>query len=131
MEATFKIWEAHRQMCLKLLSSYSLDQLNKVPEGFSNNLIWNVGHMIVTQQALVYRLSGLTSYIEDQIVETYKSGSRPTGRTTAEEVEAIKHLLIFLIEKTKTDYKDGLFKTYHEYNTSTGFNLKTTEEAIE
>lgn len=131
METTFKIWETHRNICLKLLSSYSLDQLNKIPDRFSNNLIWNVGHMIVSQQGLVYRLSGLTSYISDQFVEKYKNGSKPTGQTSQEEVEEIKNLLISLLEKTKADYKEGKFKSYQEYNTSTGFNLKTTEEAIE
>jgi hypothetical protein len=28
-------------------------------EGYSNNLIWNIAHIIVVQQMLVYKLSGL------------------------------------------------------------------------
>jgi len=131
MESTFKIWETNRQLYLKILNSYTLEQLNKIPDGFSNNLIWNFGHIIVSQQGLVYRLSGLPSYIEESLVETYKNGSKPTGNTTAEEVEQLKALLISLVEKTKSDYKNGKFTTYHEYNTATGFNLKSTKEALE
>jgi hypothetical protein len=131
METTFKIWETNRQLYLKFFSSYSLEQLNKIPAGFSNNLIWNIGHIIVSQQGLVYRLSGLQTYIDDSMVETYKNGSKPTGNTTAEEVDQLKNLLISLIEKTKSDYNEGKFTSYHEYNTATGFNLKSTKEALE
>ncbi len=131
METTFKIWETNRQLYLKFLNSYTLEQLNRIPDGFSNNLIWNIGHIIVSQQGLVYRLSGLPSYIEESLVETYKNGSKPTGSTTAAEVDQLKSLLISLMEKTKSDYIADKFKSYQEYNTSTGFNLKSTEEALE
>ena len=131
METTFKIWETSRNHYLKFFDGYTLEQLNRIPEGFSNNLIWNIGHIIVAQQGLVYRLSGLPSYIEESLVETYKNGSKPTGSTTAEEVEQLKDLLITLIDKTKSDYHDGKFTSYHEYNTATGFNLKSTKEALE
>ena len=50
MDATFKIWETNRKHYLKLIENYSLEQLNKIPEGFSNNLAWNLGHIIVAQQ---------------------------------------------------------------------------------
>ncbi len=131
METTFKIWETNRQLYLKFLNNYSLVQLNKIPAGFSNNLIWNIGHIIVAQQGLVYRLSGLPSYVSEAMVETYKNGSRPTGETTQEEVDELKELLISLIDKTKSDYNEGNFTSYTEYNTSTGFNLKSTNEALE
>ena len=131
METTFKIWETNRQLYPKFLDNYTLEQLNKILDGFSNNLIWNIGHIIVSQQGLVYRLSGLPSYIEESLVETYKNGSKLTGSTTAVEVGQLKYLLILLIEKTKSDYREGKFKSYHEYNTATGFNLKSTEEALE
>ena len=60
METTFSIWKTSRSLYLKFLTSYSLEQLNKIPEGMNNNLIWNIGHIIAAQQGLVYRLSGLT-----------------------------------------------------------------------
>jgi hypothetical protein len=90
-----------------------LEQLNKIPDGFSNNLIWNIGHIIVSQQGLVYRLSGLSSYIEESLVETFKNGLKPTGSTTSEEVNKLKDLLISLIEKTKSDYHEGKFTSHH------------------
>ena len=72
MEQTFKIWETSRKIYLKLIESYSIEQLNKIPEGFSNNLIWNLGHIIVSQQGLVYRLSGLPVNVSEEITNKYK-----------------------------------------------------------
>ena len=53
MESLFKVWETSRHIYLKFLETYSLAQLNKIPDGFSNNIIWNAGHVIVSQQKLI------------------------------------------------------------------------------
>jgi hypothetical protein len=131
MDASFKIWKTNRHLYLKLLNNYSLEQLNKIPDGFSNNLVWNLGHIIVAQQGLVYRLSGLPVNVSEDMTNTYKNGSKPTGQTTQAEVDELKELLISLMEKTKADYTAGKFQNYTEYTTGTGFHLASTKEAIE
>ena len=131
MEATFKIWETSRSLYLKLLENYSLEQLNTIPEGFSNNLVWNLGHIIVSQQGLVYRLSGLPMSVTPEMMDNYKNGSRPTGAVSQVEVDELKVLLFSLLEKTKQDYANGLFSTYTEYTTGTGFHLASVKEALE
>ena len=103
MEATFRIWETSRSIYLKFLENYSLEQLNSIPVGMSNNLIWNMGHVLVSQQKLVYALSGLPMHISDSLFEKYQNGSRPDGKTTQDEVDEIKKLLLEMIEKTKPD----------------------------
>ena len=131
MDTSFKIWETNRHLYLKLLSNYSLEQLNKIPDGFSNNLIWNLGHIIVAQQGLVYRLSGLPVNVSEEMTNTYKNGSKPTGQTTQAEVDELKGLLISLMKQTRSDYAAGRFQNYTEYTTGTGFHLASTQEAIE
>lgn len=131
MEATFKTLETSRNIYLKFLEGYTLEQLNKTPEGFSNNLIWNIGHIVVSQQGLIYRLSGLPVNVSDEMHEKYKNGSRPDGKATQEEVDEIKHLLIALAEKTKVDYYAGKFQNYTEYQTKTGFYLANFNDAME
>ncbi len=131
MQTTFKIWETSRKKYLELIENYSLEQLNKIPQGFSNNLVWNLGHIIVSQQGLVYRLSGLAVNVSDEMTNKYKNGSRPTCDTTQEEVDELKRLLFSLMEQTKEDFANGKFTTYNEYTTGTGFHLASTKEAIE
>lgn len=46
MQTTFEINQSSRNVLLQFLENHSLAQLNKVPEGFANNLIWNIGHVV-------------------------------------------------------------------------------------
>ena len=131
MEATFRIWQTSRGLYQNFLDSYSLEQLNTIPAGMSNNLIWNIGHVIVSQQKLVYALSGLPMHISDSLFEKYQNGSRPDGKTTQTEVDEIKKLLSEMVEKTKADFENGIFKEFHPYQTKTGFHLGTLKEAME
>ena len=131
METTFTIWQTGRGLFKNFLDNYSLEQLNTIPDGLTTNLIWNVGHIIVSQQKLVYALSGLPMHISDSFFEKYQNGSRPDGKTTQAEVDEIKSLLFNMVEKTKSDFKAGVFKEFHPYQTKTGFYLGTLNEAME
>lgn len=130
MNQTLNVNTTSRNIIAKILESHTVEQLNKIPEGFSNNLIWNIAHVVVTQQLLVYKLSGLQTMVSDQMIEKYKKGTRPEHNVTQAEVDEIKFLLFTTIEKTKEDYDNSVFKNYQEYPTSTGFVLKNVEDAI-
>ena len=131
MDATFRIWETSRGLYKNFLDNYSLEQLNTIPVGMSNNLIWNIGHVIVSQQKLVYALSGLPMHIPDSLFKKYQNGSRPDGKTTQAEVDEIRKLLSEMVEKTKADFEARIFKEFHPYQTKTGFHLGTLKEAVE
>ena len=131
MNQLFDVSITSRNMVSKFLSGYTLDQLNTIPEGFNNNLIWNIGHIIVSQQLLVYKLSGLPTMISDELVEKYKKGTKPEHIATQAEVDEIKSLLFETISQTKVDYDNKIFQNYMEYTTSTGGHvLKNAEDAM-
>lgn len=131
MKTSFKIWKKNRNLCLGFFENYTLEQLNKIPVGFSNNLIWNIGYIIVCQQVLIYKSSDLKGYISDELLEIYKPGTKPTGKTSENEIKELQKLLISLIEKTESDFYDGKFKIYNERTTSLGFHLESLKEALE
>lgn len=130
MQDPITITRVNRKMLEKMLDSYSLDQLNEVPEGFKNNLIWNIAHMVVTQQLLVYKLSGLPMMIDNEMVDLYRKGTKTERPATAEEVSEIKKLLFTTLDKTEKDLSNDIFKSYNDYETSTGFVLKSVEDAM-
>lgn len=108
-----------------------LSELNKVPDGFNNNIIWNIAHVIVTQQLLVYNLSGLPTIVSKEMIDSYRKGTRPLRDLNQAEVDAISNLLFSTIEKTKDDYDSKLFQTYNQYTVTTKNTISNVEEAIE
>lgn len=131
MKEAFKTWKTNRTHYADALNDHSVEQLNKTPDGFTNNLIWNIGHAIVIQQVLVYKLSGLEMSISEDLFATYKSGTKPERLITAAEITELKSLLDATIIKTEKDFTDGKFQTYKPITTSTRFEINNIESGIQ
>lgn len=132
MHTSLQVTLASRELLQKFIENHTLEQLNKIPEGFKNNIIWNIGHVVVTQQLLAYKLSGLAMMVTDDMVVKYQKGSAAQGSVSHEEVEVIKNLLFTTITKTQEDLDNGLFQNYMEYTVSTAnFTLKSIEDAMQ
>ncbi len=131
MQDTFEVNRTSRKMLSSYFENYTLEQLNKIPEGFSNNLIWNIAHVVVTQQILVYKLSGLTMSVSDEMVELYRKGTKPERDVTQAEADEIKALLFKTVDQVEADYNSEIFVHYQEYPTSTGFVLQSAKGALE
>lgn len=130
MEHQFRITRTGRELLGKYFDNYSLEQLNKVPPGFSNNLIWNIGHIIVAQQMLVYSGSDLTPMVSEEFMGKYMRGTKPEYDLSQKEADEIRSLLFSTIDKTEQDYYNRIFKTYTERKTQMGFLLASVEDGI-
>ena len=131
MTFTLDVQQKTRGFLNNYLEKLSLNDLNTIPKGYNNNIIWNIGHIIVTEQLLVYKLSGLPMLVNDELISKYMKGTKPEGNVTQEEVDDIKGLLFSTIQQTKTDYNSGKFTDFQEYVLSTtGNTLTKVEEAI-
>lgn len=130
MNQTFDLTRTSRKIVAQFLENYTLEQLNTIPEGFNNNLIWNIGHIVVVQQMLVYNLSELPMLVSEEMINKYKKGTKPEHDATQAEVDIIKSLLFETINQTQSHFNSKNFKKYNEYPTSTGFILKNAEDAM-
>ncbi|WP_445453462.1 DinB family protein [Flavobacterium sp. 25HG05S-40] len=131
MTTTFEINHTSRTVLSKFLDNYTLAQLNTIPEGFSNNLIWNIAHIVVVQQMLVYNLSGLPMMVSDDMVSKYKRGTKPEHSVSQEEVDALKIFLFSTLEQAQKDFARDIFKNYTEFTTMSGFTIKNAKAAME
>jgi len=131
MEALLKTWKTSRNIYLDYFEKYDLEQLNKVPTGFNNNLIWNIGHIIVAQQSLIYRLSNLPMNVSSELFDAYKPGTKPVSPTSQPEADELKTLLISLVDQTESDLSSGVFQTFTGRQTATGFLLSTLADSLE
>lgn len=130
MQTNFRILQATRQNIIKSITDYSVAQLNLVPEGFNNNLVWQLGHIVVTQQLLCYRMASQSGYSSEKMIATFRKGTKPEGDIEAGDIDRIKYLLNKTTEQIERDYDDGIFIQYKPYTTSYGFTINNIEEAI-
>lgn len=130
MQAQLNILKATRNNYLKALDGISLEDLNKIPEGYNNNLIWNAAHAVVTQQLLCYAMSGIEVKLPKEIISVYRKGAKPEGSVSQVEVDQIKEWLTASIEWLETDLAAGIFKEYKTYVTSYGFTLTSLMDAV-
>lgn len=125
----FEIQRITRSNMLNLVNDLTIEELTKIPEGFKNNILWNFGHVIITQQLLIYKNSGLTCNVSDYLIQSFGKGSKPIDYNKS-ILDELKLLLTDLVDQTVFDFKDGAFKDYIVYQTSYNATLKTVEEAI-
>jgi hypothetical protein len=130
MKTQFEILIKSRELVLQVIDDLSIEQLHVIPKGFKNNIVWNVAHLVVTQQLLQYKMSGANCLIPDDLISDFRKGTFPKREFNNEEFDEIKELLIALPETLIEDYEAGIFQDYEAYETSTGFVLDSLETAI-
>ena len=119
-----------RKYLIELIKGLSTDELNKVPAGFNNNIIWNVAHLIAAQDGICYRRSGLELKTGDAFFDAYKPGTKPEKFVDSNEVERIKSLLLSTLDELEADYNAGIFKNYTAIITRYGIELADIESGI-
>lgn len=133
MHNTFENIKKTRRFLLALISGLTAEELNEIPEGFNNNIIWNLGHLIAAQQRICYIRSGLTIIVEKKYFLQYLPGSRPERIIDANEIETIKQLLTTTINQLESDYNSNLFLhlNYTLFTTPYGVEIKNIDNAID
>lgn len=123
----------HRQVrknLLDLLQNTSEKDLLTIPDGFNNNIYWNIAHCIAQQQLLCYYLSGNQFRIDKYWVETYKKGTFANVDVKQSEMEDLAYLLIETSKILMKDFDNDFFPDYTPYSTSFGIDLKNIQDAI-
>ena len=130
MDKYFEIIAQTRANFIQLLDGLTIEQVNKIPGGFNNNIIWNFAHTISAQQVLCYRLAGITPVVDENFIELFKKGTKPGTYIDQQKLNHIKKLSELTIEKLKLDVADNIFSNYTDYTTSYNVCLTNIEDAI-
>ena len=119
-----------RKNILSAVSNLSNEELNKIPNGFNNNIIWNMGHLLVTQQLLHYKNSNTPLIISEDLVAQFKKGSKAQPNYSDELITTIKTQFTSVYESINEDYNNHKLDNYKEYATSYNVILTSIEDAI-
>lgn len=130
MSQRIEILKKPRLTIIDKIATLSLDQLNTIPAGFNNNMMWNLGHMVASQYGITYKRAGLDLPIEEIFFDTYKPGSRPERLFTADDLEQIKDLLISSLDHLETELQTSKFTNYPTWTTRYGADLHSIDDAV-
>ncbi|MCK0130277.1 DinB family protein [Flavobacteriaceae bacterium F08102] len=130
MFKTIEILRANRKAILSLIENLTMEELNTIPHGFNNNIAWNIAHLVVTQQLLCYRLSGLPLHVDEELVNEFKKGTAPVKEINQQRFEKIKLLFMKLPEQLEADLNHADFTNFTTYPTSAGVTLNSIEDAL-
>ena len=119
-----------RAFIINFTNELTVEQLNEIPEGFSNNIIWNLAHLISAQQGVCYMRAGLPVITEEKYFTLYKPGTKPEQFIDADEIEKIKQLLFTTLDKLAEDYNNGAFADYKIWTTRYGVEINNIDDII-
>lgn len=119
-----------RRLFIHLMEDLSIEKLNAIPEGFNNNIIWNFGHVIVSQQILCYKLANQPMKIDAAYVAKYSKGTKPESFIDATELAFLKEQAVTLIDELIADIQAGILDKYDTYTTSFNVVLNEVDDAV-
>lgn len=130
MNSLFQFHFVIREKLASALHDNSFDELTVIPDGFNNNIYWNIAHCLATQQLLIYYLSGNQLRVDQYWIDKYKKGTFPNMDVTESEVDDLYYLLTETSKVMRKDYDEKLFTEYKPYSTAFGTDLKSIEDAV-
>lgn len=130
MEKLFNITLENRKALYHILMTTSKEDLLFIPKEHNNNIWWNIAHVLVTQQLLVYKLSKVAMRLNDALVKEFSKGTHPAASIADKQLKEVAEMLLPAIEWTKEDYEKGIFKEFTQYTTSANVTLHTVEDAL-
>lgn len=131
MKTELELFRATRNNTIAVIKNLNLDQINKIPEGFTGNIAWHIGHMVSTHKGLVYQLNSVPGGLEKEFVLKYKKDSKPEAPIDQAEFEFITTELLNQVDELEEDLKkENFFGANIPYSTSYNFDLNSLEECV-
>lgn len=124
------ILKVTRKNILELLDQCTYEQVCKIPDGFSNSILWNFGHVAIVQQLLIYALSGKEMLIDKETVDLFRKGQSGQETISEEAYNTLKGQFLSLADQLSNDYEDLAKRDYKTYSTSYNAVLNNVDEAI-
>lgn len=119
-----------RKGLIGLLDELTIEQINEIPHGFNNNLIWHLGHVIVSQQGLCYERAGAKPLIEMAVIDKYKMGTKPEQFITQDEFVFLKNMSEETLEQLDKDLASGVLDQYQPFVLGSGLPIDSIKDAL-
>ncbi|WP_379971325.1 DinB family protein [Ectobacillus sp. sgz5001026] len=103
-----------------------------IPQGFNNNIKWNLGHIYVVQERFAFHFTGEKMNMPDHFMKQFGPGSKPTDWD--EQVPTLRQLIALLqdqIVRIEQVLEPRITEAVKEpYTTSSGITLSSVAEFL-
>ena len=121
---------AARGHLLRVADGVPAERWTVTPPGFSNNVLWNVAHVVVTLELLAYGRSSLDLGAPPALVAQTRKGTSPSDWTAPPDRDAVLALARSSPQRIARDLADGRFRAFEPYDTSAGVHLDSLADAL-
>ncbi len=130
MQKQLELIKQTRQRFTQLVDGLSIEQLNEIPAGMSNNIAWNFGHIVAAQQGLCNGLSGIALNAAPDFIGPYKKGTKPETFIRQEDIDEFKKYTVSNIDALEKGLRENVFVNFQPYETSYGYQLNDIQDAV-
>lgn len=117
----------------KLMDKLSPEQLSMSPQGFNNNILWNIGHIVTVQQLLMYKNSGLQYRMDQDQLSLYIKGTSPKvwkAEGVSPDMKYLKSFLLDSMNHLEKDLENQIFTEFKSYTTQTQVTIPDFESCL-
>ncbi len=122
--------KVYRHYILNIIKDLSIEQLLYIPTQLNNSILWNLGHVVVSQQMLTYGLSGQKMNTPIDWTPIFKIGSKGNIQFEEEQLTDLKKYMVPLIEQTENDFALNHFENFKPFYTGYGAKITNIHEAL-
>ena len=106
------------------------EQLLTIPEGLDNNILWHMGHLILSHNRMLYGSCGLPASCNPEYTQWFNKGSNPGTWTGTPPVAEVVEVFHSQMDQIIADYAADKFQNYKPMELAPGMSLENADDAI-
>ncbi|MCH8204007.1 MAG: DinB family protein [Candidatus Hydrogenedentes bacterium] len=125
-----ELFRFFRGLGASMLDGLEEAQLLAVPEGLSNNILWNLGHVLFYESVFLYGQSDAPQVLPENYGELFKAGSSPKDWDAPPDVAEVVERYKTQVDQTASDFEAGKFSGFKPMNIRDQVTLGSFEESL-
>lgn len=125
-----KTLRAARGYMLGNIGKLTDEQWLVVPDGFSNNILWNAGHLLHAHNKLTYGASGLDVDYPPEYEDLFKSGTSPATWSATPDVAEVRERFGAQMEKLIAAHETEAFANFKGFELMPGYTLDNIDDTM-
>jgi uncharacterized damage-inducible protein DinB len=130
-EQLLKQIEVVRSITLKIFEDLTEEEADQMPNGFSNTIRWNLGHILIVQDQLANHFAGIPGQLPAEYISLFNNGTKPADwHITPPSLDVLAQHLKEQTRSIRENLTGRLDELATKPFTRLGFKMKTIGEIL-